>query len=116
MEEMHNILEQKLCREIELIEQKYQNTQGEMSIQDVDKLDKLYHTLKSKATYDAMKEYGYENNMSRHTASGRYTNRDGGSSYESGYSQGYSEAMNQMNAGNSGHFPMYSSGFRYPRW
>lgn len=124
MEGKHDILEQKLCREIEILEQKYQNMAGEMSVQDVDKLDKLYHTLKSKATYDAMKEaeeeYGYEDGMSGRrgrASNGRYVSRDSGASYEAGYSQGYSEAMSQMNGGNSGHYPMYPGGGpRYPRW
>ena len=102
----HELLEQKLCKEIELIESKYQNNAGEMSIQDVEKLDKLYHTLKSMATYNAMKEaedYG-EGNMSGRRgrgADGRYV------SYSDGYDRGYSEGMRQ-----SGHYPpMYP-----PRW
>lgn len=42
----------------------------------------------------------------RSSVTGRYISRDGGSSYADGYSQGYSEAMNQMNGVNSGHYPM----------
>ena len=110
----HNILEQKLCKEIELIENKYQNNAGEMAIQDVEKLDKLYHTLKSMATYNAMKEaeeYG-EGGMSGRRgrgSDGRYVSRDSGESYSDGYERGYSEAMNH-----SGH--RYPMGYYPPRW
>lgn len=106
----HEILEQKLCRELELLEQKYSNQQGEMSAQDVEKIDKLYHALKSMATYNAMKEAeeyegdGFSGRRGRSATTGRYVSRDTGGSYAEGYSQGYSEAMNQMNG--SGHHPM----------
>ena len=60
----HDLLEHKMCEEIKLIEKKYENGgAAEMSIEDLKKLDLLYHALKSKATYDAMKdaeEYGYD--------------------------------------------------------
>ena len=61
--EKHDVLEQKLCEEIKLIEKKYESKAGEMDEVDIKRLDLLYHALKSKATYDAMKdaeEYGYE--------------------------------------------------------
>jgi hypothetical protein len=106
----HEMLEQKMCKELDMLEEKMR-TGGEMSIQDLDKIDKLYHALKSMATYNAMKEaeeYGYsEDGMSgrrgRDASTGRYISRDDGRSYTDGYSRGYSEAMNQMN--NSGHYP-----------
>lgn len=103
----HELLEQKMCKEIEMIESRYQaNPAMEMSVQDLDKLDKLYHTLKSKKTYDAMveaEEYamdGMSGMRGRDMATGRYISRDGGQSYSDGYSRGYSEAMNQMRGGN----------------
>lgn len=107
----HDILEQKMCKELELLENKYLSNSGEMSIQDLEKIDKLYHALKSKATYEAMKEAeGYEmDGMSgrrgRSMTTGRYISRDGGNSYSDGYANGYSEAMRQMEGGNSGHYP-----------
>lgn len=58
----NDILEQKMCEEIRAIEKKYESRNGEMDEVDVKRLDLLYHTLKSKATYEAMKdadEYGY---------------------------------------------------------
>lgn len=100
-------LEKEMCKELEAIEQKLKGG-TEMSLQDLEKVDKLAHAMKSLATYKAMKEAeeGYsEDGMSGRRGrgmNGRYVSRDGGSSYEEGYSQGYSEAMNQ-----SGRFPMY---------
>lgn len=118
-----DVLEQKMCKELELLEQKYQNSPAEMSIQDLDKIDKLYHALKSMATYNAMKEaeeYGEEgwssnsNNAGGNSGyrgramNGRFVSRSNGNSYSegyaNGYSNGYSEASEQMN--NSGHYPM----------
>lgn len=102
----HDILEQKMCKELATLEEKLANG-ADMSMADLDKIDKLYHALKSKATYDAMKEseeYG-EGGMSGYrgrAANGRYVSRD--MSFEDGYSRGYSEAMDQM--GNSGYHPM----------
>lgn len=96
-------LEKAMCKELEALEHKIQG--GEMSVQDLDKVDKLAHAMKSLATYTAMKEAEeYEDGMSGRRGramNGRYVSRDGGSSYADGYSQGYSEAMHQ-----SGHYPM----------
>lgn len=108
----YDILEQKMCKEIELIENKYANNAAEMTVQDLEKLDKLYHTLKSKATYDAMKEAeeygGYEEGMSGRRGrgrssydSGRYMSRESGNRYDDGYSGHYP-------------YPPYMSG--YPRY
>ena len=104
----HEILEQKMCKELEMIEAKYaQNQSIEMSMQDLEKIDKLYHALKSMATYKAMKEaeeysdgfsgMGYSGYRGR-AANGQYVSRDTGNSqsYANGYSEGYSEAMGRM--------------------
>lgn len=104
MEAKHDIIERKMCKEIETIEEKYRaNPTAEMTVQDLDRLDKLYHALKSKATYDAMKEaneYEMDNVSERRgrtsSMTGRNSYRDGGDSYTEGYSRGYSEAMSQM--------------------
>lgn len=121
-EKKYKILEQKMCKELELLEEKYRGG-ADMAPQDLDRIDKLYHALKSKATYDAMKEAeeGYDDGLSgrrgRSVMTGRYMSRDGGESYAEGYSRGYSEAMNQMNGeNNSGHYPMGGYPSRYPRW
>lgn len=131
----HEVLEQKMCKEVEMIEAKYaQNPSAEMSMQDLEKLNKLYHTLKSQAAYTAMKDpeaymeesgfsgesYTNTNNQNGYSgrrgraANGRYVSRESANSYADGYSQGYSEAMNQMN-GNSGHYPMPYSDQHIPR-
>lgn len=120
----HEILEQKMCKELETLEDKYRSGE-QLSMQDLEKIDKLYHALKSMATYNAMKEaedYSEEGwsseggNSGRRgrAANGRFVSRDmdRSNSYADGYSEGYSEAMNQMN-GNSGHYPMYYPTRRY---
>lgn len=110
----HDILEQRMCRELELVSQKYSQNAGlEMSVQDLEKIDKLYHALKSMATYKAMKDAeSYEEgewNSGKGSseargrgADGRYISRDG---YADGYSRGYSDAMSRE-GGSSGHYPM----------
>ena len=85
----HDILEHKMCKEVEMIEEKHKAGTAEMSLDDLKKLDLLYHTLKSKATYDAMKDaenYGYEREQS-----GRSMPRMSGHYYDErdGYSGGY---------------------------
>ena len=117
----HEFFEEKMLHELELLKTKYmQNPTQELSMQDIEKLDKIYHELKSQATYCAMKEaedYGgesYTNNQNGNSEyrgrgmNGRYVSRDSADRYTEGYSRGYSEAMNQMNGneGNSGHYPM----------
>jgi type I restriction-modification system DNA methylase subunit len=103
------ILEHKLCKEIELIEQKYENNAGEMSVQDIDKIDKLYHALKSMATYNAMKEaeeYAEDGLSGRRGRgmNGQYVSRDMGPGYSGNY----------YDDGYSGHYPITPP--RYPRW
>ncbi len=99
MEKMHKVLEDKMCKELELIEEKYKGG-AEMSEVDLKRVDMLAHALKSLATYKAMKEadeYGYENNMSGRgrDSMGRYTSRDMDPhmSYDDGYSGYYMPRM-----------------------
>lgn len=111
MEDKYNdILEQKMCKEIKILENKYSGGTEEMTVQDLEKLNLLYHTLKSKATYEAMKdateEYeaeGMSGRRGRSPMTGRYVSRDQGNSYADGYANGYSEAMSQNRS--SGHYP-----------
>jgi len=66
MEKRYMMLEKSLCKELELLEEKYRNGQ-EMVEGDIRRVDLLSHALKSLATYTAMKQaegYGYENNSS----------------------------------------------------
>ena len=99
-------LEEALCKELEMLNKKYSGDVGEMSVQDVEKADKLYHALKSAATYHAMKDAeGWEGR----DASGRSYRRGRDSmgrytSYGPGYSgEGY--------PGWSGHYPDWMPGY-----
>ena len=49
-------LEEAMCKELEMLDKKYGAESAEMTVQDVEKADKLYHALKSAATYHAMKD------------------------------------------------------------
>lgn len=51
----HELLEEKMCKELEMLEDKYKSG-VEMSESDLKKIDMLAHALKSLATYEAMKE------------------------------------------------------------
>ena len=51
----HEILENKMCKELDSIEEKYRSG-VEMSEADLRKIDMIVHALKSLATYEAMKE------------------------------------------------------------
>lgn len=107
------MLEKKMCQEIEAIEQKL-SAGTEMTDVDLKRVDMLAHAMKSLATYKAMKEAeeysGEQNGMSGYrgrAANGQYVSRDGGNSYADGYSQGYSEGMRM-----SGHYMPHPYGER----
>ena len=95
-------LEDAMCAELEKLDKKYGGEQAEMSVQDAEKIDLLYHALKSAATYHAMKDAdGWEEKEASgrsyrrgRDAMGRYTSRDMG-----GYSGEYD--------GYSGHYPQW---------
>lgn len=97
------MLEKKMCMELEAIEQKLQGG-AEMSETDLKRADMLAHAMKSLATYKAMKEAEeYDGDVSGRRGrgmNGRFISRDAGNSYADGYSRGYAEAMNQ-----NGHLP-----------
>ena len=105
-------LEQAMCKELEALDKKYASSPGELSVQDVEKIDVLYHALKSAATYHAMKDAeewedddmegsGRRGNDGRmysgrsyrrgRDSMGRYTSRD-----MDGYSGRYPEWMPPM--------------------
>lgn len=126
MDNKFEVLEKSMCKELENIERKLEGGQ-EMSIQDLDKADKLVHAMKSLATYKAMKEAeeyeqdGFSGRRGR-VADGRYVSRTGNEmssrqSYDDGYSRGYSEAMNHMNRdGVSGHYYPMPPEHYAPKW
>lgn len=77
-------LEEALCSELEKLNKKYAADHGEMSVQDAEKIDMLYHALKSAATYHAMKDAeGWEEKDASgrsyrrgRDSMGRYVSRD----------------------------------------
>lgn len=111
--EKFEVLEKAMCKEMEAIEQKLKGG-TEMSVQDLDRIDKLAHAMKSLVTYKAMKE-AEEYNMSedgnisgargRSPMTGRYISRDPG---YSGYGRSYDD-------GYSGHYPMMYPAYPEPR-
>lgn len=96
-------LEQTMCKELDKLNKKYgEGNIPEMSIQDAEKIDLLYHALKSAATYYAMKD---AEEWEDKDASGRSyrRGRDSMGRYVSRDMDGY-----------SGHYPpMYE---RYPSY
>ena len=92
-------LEEAMCKELEQLDKKYAQDVGEMSIQDAEKADLLYHALKNAATYHAMKDAdGWEEKEASgrsyrrgRDSRGRYTSRD-----MDGYSGHYPEWMPPM--------------------
>lgn len=121
-EKKFEILEKKMCKELQTLEDKYMAAGSELAEADLKRIDVLAHALKSLATYRAMheaEEYDEENlsgARGRSPSTGRYVSRDSGNSYSEGYSRGYSEAMSQMQNGNSGHYPMQPQWRATPGW
>lgn len=112
-----------LCKEIGDIVGNIRKNQS-MSSQDLERLDKMFHLKKDMLTTKAMEdaeqyEEGNSNGASGYRGramNGRFVSRDqnNSQSYSDGYAHGYSEAMEQMNHGNSGHYPMVPN--YGPRW
>jgi len=103
MDKRYMILENKLCKELELLEEKYR-TGAEMSEGDLRKIDLLAHAMKSLATYTAMKqsEMGQQyNNNSYNMNSGSYMNGSYGNN-------SYMDMRRSRENGPdmSGHYPM----------
>lgn len=95
-------LEESMCSELEKLDKKYAGNH-EMTVEDVEKADLLYHALKSAATYHAMKdadEWEDKDASGRsyrrgRDSMGRYSGRGGYSGYD-GYSGGYPEWVPPM--------------------
>lgn len=95
---MYMNLEKKMCKELEALEEKYR-TGAEMSEGDLRRIDLLVHSLKSMATYRAMKNAEeYENNQSYMGNS--YTNN-------ASYANNYRGRENPYNSGHYPYQPMY---------
>lgn len=118
MSERYEHLEKAMCKELEKLDKKY-TADVEMTEQDTELADKLYHALKSAATYHAMKdaeEYGEDDGEEGYSGEGRSMRR-GGRSYRGGSYRGGSYARGRdmrtgrfisrdMEPGYSGHYPM----------
>lgn len=84
MAERYENLEKAMCRELEKLNKKYGGDVDEMSPTDLDHADKIYHALKSAATFYAMKDAEGEDGEG-YSGEGR-SNRSGGRSYRGGRS------------------------------
>ena len=97
-------LEEMMCKELEKLDKKYATDQPEMSVQDAEKADLLYHALKCAATYHAMKDAdGWEEKE----ASGRFYRR-GRDSMGRYVSRGMYPEYEY-----SGHYPEWAPTYRY---
>ena len=105
--EKYEGIENALKKEIKALETKY-SSGAEMSKEELDRLDKLTHTMKSLASYYKVM-YDLEecepSNETMHGYSGRNSQ-----SYSDGYSHGYNEAMRQSGRG----YNRYPLGNNYP--
>ena len=76
-------LEKAMCKELEKLDKKYAGDVAEMTTQDAEKADLLYHAMKSAETYYAMVGEDYDDHDDRsyrrgRDAMGRYVSRDMG--------------------------------------
>ena len=117
-------LEKAMCKELDMLDKKYAGDMPEMSVQDVEKADVLFHAMKSAETYYAMKEAGEweEEDMEgsgRRGNDGRmYSGRDGMRSYRRGrdaMGRYTSRDMGGYYGGESGHYPEWMPPM-YPRY
>lgn len=115
-------LEEAMCKELEKLDKKYGTDVAEMSVQDVEKADVLYHALKSAETYYAMKDADeWDDDME---GSGEGRNSRGGRSYygRGGTERSYRRGRDSMGRyvsrdmdGYSGHYPEWLPPM-YPRY
>lgn len=117
--EAHEVILKQVCSEIQSIAEQVKKN-GSMSEQEAKRLDLLYHIKKSMLTCYGMEhpEEYFEGNSGmrgRSPSTGRYVSRDAQNSYDAGFSQGYTAAMNQNGGGNSGHMPMQNPYYPEPR-
>ena len=110
-------LEKSMCKELEKLDKKYAQDVPEMSVQDVEKIDILYHALKSAETFYAMKdaeEWDDEDmdGSGRRGSDGRmYSGRGGDRSYRRGRDAMGRYTSRDMYDGYSGHYPEWMPPF-----
>ena len=115
-------LEEAMCKELDKLDKKYANDVPEMSVQDVERADILYHALKSAATYHAMKDAEeWDDDDMEGSGEGRMSR--GGRSYgRYGTDRSYRRGRDSMGRyvsrdmdGYSGHYPEWMPPM-YPRY
>ena len=108
MAEHYENLEKAMCKELEKLDKKY-TADTEMTDVDAERADKLYHALKSAATYHAMKdaEEWDDEGEDGYSGDGRSIRR-GGRSYRRGRDMRTGRYMSRGmdEYGYSGHYPM----------
>ena len=102
MEKRFMMLENKLCKELEFLEEKYR-TGADMSEGDLRRIDLLVHSMKSLATYTAMRQaeneqYGNQNMMGNNSYANSY-----GNPYGNSYGRNMGQYSREVEA--SGHYP-----------
>ena len=111
----HELLEAKLCKELDLLQEKYRSG-AEMSEGDLRRIDLLAHSLKSLAGYGAMKEAEDARYVQMGGANNPYNNsymNSGMNNSMNSYTQGQREnGMNHYMSrdnypANSGYMPYY---------
>lgn len=105
MDKRYMILENKLCKELEILEEKYR-TGAEMSEGDLRRIDLLVHSMKSLATYTAMKQHEMEQyNSSYGMNNGSYVNNSYANNSYTDSSYAMRRSMDNR-PDMSGHYPM----------
>ena len=110
-------LDKAMCKELEKLDKKY-TADVEMTEQELERADMLYHALKSAETYYAMKEadeMDEEESEGGYSGEGRSMRRTGRSYRRGSYNDGMSYARGRdmrtgryisRDDGYSGHYPM----------
>lgn len=101
MQRYENI-DKKLQKELQKIDKKFENEGAEMSNQDLELVDCIFHALKSAETYYAMAESG---EMSYGMGSGNYGGGGSGNSYARGRDGRGRYTSREMSREYSGHYP-----------
>jgi len=112
MSKRYENLQEAMCKELEKLDKKYGGEVAEMTVQDAEKADMLYHALKSAETYHAMAdEREMESEEMEGSGDGRGYRGNYGRSYNGGRS--YARRRDSMGryisrdmGGYSGHYPM----------
>lgn len=113
--EKYDILKKELCKEIDIIGAKLESG-AEMSIADLEKIDKLAHAMKNLIKIKDSEEHENRQNMSGRMG-GYYASGNMGNSFADGYSRGFADARNGYYDGRSGMYPpMYYREYDNRNW